>query len=240
MEASLSVSLSSQIALERRLSTIADNVANINTTGFRSTEVKFNEQMLKSRTANVAFVTPGNEYLSSRTGGLNPTGNPLDFAIKGDAWFQIDTQAGATLTRDGRFSVTDNGNLVTTEGFPVLDVGGSPIQLDMTNGAPKIASDGVLYQNGRPVASLGLYTADVDKGFVRVGNSGVVTTDTPQPVVDRIDAGVVQGYVENSNVNAIGEMTQLIMVQRAFESVAAIVKQSEGTLEDAIKTLGEK
>ncbi len=112
MQSGLYVGISSQIALERRLNTIADNMANMNTVGFRSTEVKFDEVMSKTQNdigAKVAFVTQGNDYLSTRTGDMQRTGNPLDFAVKGNAWFQLDTPAGKVLTRDGRFTMDEPG-----------------------------------------------------------------------------------------------------------------------------------
>jgi len=193
---------------------------------------------LKSRTASVAFVSPGSEYLSSAKGGLDPTGNPFDFAIKGDAWFSIQTPAGETLTRDGRFNLTQNGDLVTIEGYPVLDAGGGPIQLNPNNGPPTVSQDGIIFQGTNRVASVGLFTADVSQGYTRVGNSGMIPSKPADPLVDRIDAGIVQGYVEDSNVNALSEMTNLIEVQRAFDSMAASIKQSEGTYDEAIKTLG--
>ena len=178
MDASLSVSLSSQLALDRRLTTIADNVANMSTVGFRSSEVKFDQELLRSRTASVAFVSPGNEYLSSAKGGLDPTGNPFDFAIKGDAWFSIQTPAGETLTRDGRFNLTQNGDLVTIQGYPVLDAGGGPIQLNPNNGPPTVSQDGIIFQGTNRVASVGLFTADVSQGYTRVGNSGMIPSKT--------------------------------------------------------------
>jgi flagellar basal-body rod protein FlgF len=238
MQTGLYVSLSSQIALERRLNTLADNVANSTTVGFRATEVKFNQVVSDQKVADVAFVSQGNEFISTRSGGITETGNLLDFAIKGDAWFQVETPSGPTLTRDGRFTLTDAGELVTLNGYPVLDAGGAPIQLDAANGPILLSADGQLNQNGRPVAALGLFEADLSGGFTRAGNSGIISTIPPEPVVDRIDAGVVQGYVEESNVNAIGEMTQLIQVTRAFESIASLMRDSEESMNEAVRTLG--
>ncbi|MCJ8054023.1 flagellar basal-body rod protein FlgF [Shinella curvata] len=238
MQTGLYVSLSSQIALERRLNTLADNVANSTTVGFRATEVKFNQVVSDQKVADVAFVSQGNEFISTRSGGITETGGTLDFAIKGDAWFQVETPSGPTLTRDGRFTLTDAGELVTLNGYPVLDAGGGPIQIDATNGAIQLSADGQLNQNGRPVAALGLFEADLSGGFTRAGNSGIISKIPPEPVVDRIDAGVVQGYVEESNVNAIGEMTQLIQVTRAFESIASLMRDSEESMNEAVRTLG--
>ena len=100
METGLYVSLSSQIALDRRMTTLADNVANSNTVGFRATEIKFNDVVADNGKAKVAFVDQGNEFLSTRHGGMTETNGMLDFAIRGDAWFAIETPAGQTLTRD--------------------------------------------------------------------------------------------------------------------------------------------
>jgi flagellar basal-body rod protein FlgF len=83
MQTGLYVSLSSQLALERRMATLADNVANSTTVGFRATEVKFNQVVSDQKTADVAFVSEGKEFLSGRSGGITETGGPLDFAIKG-------------------------------------------------------------------------------------------------------------------------------------------------------------
>jgi len=241
MQSGLYVGISSQIALERRLNTIADNMANMNTVGFRSTEVKFDEVLSKTRNdinAKVAFVTQGNDYLNTRTGQLQQTGNPLDFSIKGDAWFAIDTPAGQVLTRDGRFTMDETGQLRSIRGFAVLDSGGSPIQLNREAGPPTVGADGIILQNGQPVATLGLFTADITKGFNRYENEGVIPVDNPQPVLEGFQNSVVQGYIEQSNVNGISEMTQLIQVNRAFESISSLMKDSETSLDDAIKVLG--
>ena len=238
MQTGLYVSLSSQIALDRRMATLADNVANSTTVGFRATEVKFNEVVSDQKTADVAFVSKGNEFISTRNGGLTETGGQFDFAIKGEAWFQVETPSGPTLTRDGRFTLTDAGELVTLNGYPVLDAGGGPIQIDANAGPVMLSADGQLNQAGRPVASLGIFEADLSAGFVRAGNSGIIPSNRPQPIVDRVDAGVVQGYVEESNVNAIGEMTQLIQVTRAFENIAALMRSSEDSMNEAVRTLG--
>ncbi|SSC65377.1 flagellar basal-body rod protein FlgF [Ciceribacter selenitireducens] len=241
MQSGLYVSLSSQMALERRLTTIADNMANLNTVGFRSTEVKFDEVLSKTQNdinAKIAFVNQGNDYLSTKNGELAQTGNALDFAIKGDAWFAIDTPAGQVLTRDGRFTMKETGELVSVRGYPVLDAGGAPIQLNRAGGVPAVGADGKIIQDDRQVATIGLFTADISKGFVRYENSGVSMVDQPQPVVDNPEVSIMQGYLENSNVNGIGEMTQLIQVNRAFESISSLMRDSESSLSDAIKVLG--
>jgi flagellar basal-body rod protein FlgF len=241
MQSGIYVGISSQIALERRLNTIADNMANMNTSGFRATEVKFDEVMSSTRNENnakVAFVTQGNDYLSTRNGQMQNTGSALDFAIKGDAWFAIDTPAGQVLTRDGRFTMLETGQLVSLMGHAVLDAGGAPIQLNRAGGPPTVGADGQIVQDGQPVGSIGLFTADISEGFIRADNSGVIPVDDPQPIVDNFNVAVVQGYVEGSNVNGISEMTQLIQVNRAFEGISSLMRDTESAFGEAIKTLG--
>jgi flagellar basal-body rod protein FlgF len=240
MQDSLYVALSSQIALERRLDTIADNVANASTIGFRATGVKFEDVVSGTGPKSVSFASSGKTYLSGAHGALTETGNPFDFAVQGDAWFAIDTPAGMVMTRDGRFSMNENGELMSIEGYPVLDGGGAPIQLDPRNGPPKAGADGSLRQNDQLVGAIGLYNFDPGENFVRYGNSGVVPARTPEPVTDRSDVGIAQGFLEESNVNPVLEMTRLIQVQRAFENTAALMRQTDSSTDDAIKTLGSK
>ncbi|ESY67675.1 flagellar basal-body rod protein FlgF [Mesorhizobium sp. M0051] len=240
MRDSLYVALSSQIALERRLDTIADNVANASTIGFRATGVKFEDVVSGTGSKSVSFASSGKTYLSGAHGALSETGNPFDFAVQGDAWFAIDTPVGTVMTRDGRFSMNENGELMSMEGHAVLDAGGSPIQLDPRNGPPKAGADGSLRQNGQLVGSIGLYNFDPGENFVRYGNSGIVPARTPEPVGDRSDIGIAQGFLEESNVNPVLEITRLIMVQRAFENTAALMRQTDSSTDEAIKTLGSK
>jgi flagellar basal-body rod protein FlgF len=238
MQGSLYVALSSQIALERRLTTLADNVANSNTAGFRATEIKFNEVLANTGKTDVSFVNEGQEFLDTSNGGLRATGNQLDFAVRGDAWFMIETPTGQMLTRDGRFTITQAGELVNIDGYPVLDPGSAPIQLNPEGGTPKAGRDGGLTQNGVRLGAIGLFQADLSQGFQRQTSLGVVPVIPPEPLVDAAGAGVLQGYIEDSNVNPVSEMSHLIMVSRAFENASAMMKATEDTFKEAIRTLG--
>jgi len=238
MQSGLYVALSSQISLEKRMNTIADNLANMNTVGFRATQMKFDDVMTKVEGAKVDYVSTGEEYLSTENGAMVQTKNPLDFAIRGDAWFSVSSPKGNALTKDGRFSMLDTGDIVTLEGYPVLDASGAPIQLNAAAGPPTASKDGILYQNGAPVAKIGLFTADIGANFTRAGNTAIIPTSTPEPVANRSDIGVVQGFIEEANVNPILQMTQMITVSRTFDYVSQLMRGSESSLGDAIKTLG--
>lgn len=240
MQDALYVALSAQVALEKRLTTIADNVANSSTVGFRATGVKFEDLVSGVGNEPVSFASTGATFLSGESGSLRQTGNPFDFAVQGDAWFGIDTPVGTVMTRDGRFEMNDAGELVTHQGYPVLDAGGAPLQLDPRNGPPSVGADGMISQNGIQVGAIGLFTFEAGANFQRYGNSGIVPAGEPEPIVDRIDAGVAQGFLEDSNVNPIQEMTRLIMVQRAFENTAAMIRSTDASFGEAIRALGPK
>lgn len=153
MENGIYVSLSAQAARIERLTTIAQNIANAQTVGFRASEIRFEELVDKISGEEMSFSTDGIEYLDETQGGLAETGNPLDFAIRGDAWFGVQTPAGQVVTRDGRFTMTPDGGLVTLSGYPVLDPGGAPIQLDPAAGEPEVGDDGFIRQGGEQVGA---------------------------------------------------------------------------------------
>ena len=238
MQNGLYVAVSAQVALERRMETIADNIANMNTVGYRATGVSFAAEMARAGETNLTYVSSGADYLSRRIGGLVKTDNPLDFAVQGDGWFGIQTAAGKAYTRDGRARIDESGVLRTLNGDPILDAGGQPLLVDSAAGPLTVSGDGMISQNGRQVGALGLFAIDAGANLKRAENSAVVPDKPARPILDFARDGVVQGAVESSNVDPVREMTRLIDVSRAFDGVAAEASQSETSIEDAIKALG--
>ncbi len=238
MQPSLYVALSGQIALEKRLETIAHNVANVSTAGFRAEEVKFSTIVSRVPPDPAAFATSNGTYISRNAGELVETQNPFDVAVKGDAWLAIDAGGQQVYTRDGRLQMTPTGDLQTLTGQPVLDVGGAGITLDPNGGPPQIASDGAIVQNNRQVGVIGLFTIPDDAKLTYAGNSGVIPSVAAEPALDFTRAGVVQGFIERSNVNPVMEMTRLIMVQRSFEALTNSMTNTEDAYIEGIRTLG--
>lgn len=238
MQNDLYVSLSAQIALERRLETIAANVSNANTPGYRVDGVTFGAELAKAGDARIAFVGAGEGFISRRAGPLIQTGNPLDVAVQGDGFFAIQSGGKTVYTRDGRMQMNENGGLVSMTGAPILDEAGAPIQLDPGAGPPGIAHDGMITQGRRQVAAIGLFDLAPDAKLTRAGNSGVTSDKPAQPVLNFNTNSVVQGAIEGANVDPVREMTRLIEVSRTFDGVTNGVTQTENSLQDAIKTLG--
>ena len=234
------VVLSAQMALEKKLDIIAQNVANLGTVGYRADEVKFDAAMEKAASGgSTAFVSGGDTFISRRAGALTKTDNPLDVAVQGDGWFAIKAPGGTVYTRDGRMRLLESGELTTLNGYPVLDVGGAPISIDPSAGAPIIARDGMITQRGQQVGAIGLFRIDPDTTLDRSENSGVIPKGPAEEILDFGTNGVVQGFVEESNVNPIMEISRLIEVSRAFEAVSGAIDKSDSTAQEAIKTLGD-
>jgi flagellar basal-body rod protein FlgF len=239
VESSLYVSLSGQVAQQKRLETIARNVANMNTAGYRADGVTFSQILSGRGKDDVAFASSGTTFISRESGSLNQTGSPLDMAVQGDGWFAMTTPSGTIYSRDGRMTVNAAGQLLSVNGYPVQDEAGQPLAIDPQGGSPIIGPDGVLTQDGNQLGRVGLFQIDPAAKLSRFDNSGVIPDIPATPVTDYIKNGVVQGYVEGANVNPILEMTKMMMVQRAFDSAASAVNAGDANLEQAIKTLGE-
>lgn len=238
MQAGLYVNLSGQIALERRLTTLANNVANAGTAGYRSEELKFDTMLSMASKVPTAFSTAGDSFISEKSGGLNRTGNPLDVAVQGKGWIAIQTPGGTAYTRDGRMQLLETGELQTLNGYPILDAGNAPILLDPAAGSPKIAHDGMITQGNISFGAIGLFTIDLSNGYKRFENSSVMTANAGVPTVSFASDGFVQGFIEESNVNPVSEMTSLIMVTRAFDGLQTSIEESESSLKKVIQILG--
>lgn len=237
------VGISGQISLDRRMETIARNMANVNTPGFRSEEMKFDtlvSAVARDNDKNVNFASAGKSYISTVRGPITQTANPLDLAVNGDSYFSLQTPNGQVYTRDGRMIMTEDGGLVSVQGYPFLDNGGAPLQIEPANGAPRIASDGAIYQNNVQVGAIGLYEFQPNSKLSYGPTGSVVPDRAPVPVQGGPNNGVIQGFVENSNVNGVTEMTRLIEVTRAFERVESMMRQQEDRSAQAIQTLGGK
>ncbi|MDI4234831.1 MULTISPECIES: flagellar basal-body rod protein FlgF [unclassified Bradyrhizobium] len=239
MQSALYVSLSAQVAVEKRLETIANNLANMKTTAFRADAVKFETAMSRAASQPVAFSTPGENFISRRPGSVTRTENSLDVAVIGNTWMGFTGPTGKAYTRDGRMQINRTGELQTVSGFPVLDAGGTPIIVDPEGGPLTISRDGTITQNNNQVGVLGLFDIPVGAKLERYGNSGVIPDRAATPVVDFMYTGFQQGFVEESNVDPLSELTQLITASRAFQSVTSLVEGSEGTMQNAIRSLGE-
>jgi flagellar basal-body rod protein FlgF len=251
MENGSLIGLSRQIALQRELDVIANNIANINTTGFKAEGVVFQEHLMPVARANqfnagdrqLSFVQDRATWHDLSQGPLQQTGNPLDVAIGGDAFLTVQTSRGERYTRNGALQVNANGELVTSEGDRVVGENG-PITLQPGDRDVSISTDGTISVRE------GKNTTDSKRGKLRLvsfvqpqrlekdGTSTFRAPEglTPQPATN---VRVSQGVIEKSNVRSVIEMTRMIEVTRNYTQVAGILQQQSDMRRSAIEKLAE-
>lgn len=238
MSSDLYVALSGQITMEERLSTVAHNVANTRTSGFRAEAVHFDSVFSAARRQSTAFATAGTTVIDRSVGPIEPTGNALDVAIVGEGWFGVQTPAGIAYTRDGRFTVNEVGDLMTATGYNVLDEGGAGIAIDLARGQIDVAADGRITQDGAFVGNLGLFDVPPEASLSRYGDSILLADRPVDPLVDRLANGFRQGFREGSNVNAVEAIADLILIQRAFQYAQSAIDDRYQSLQQSVRTLG--
>jgi flagellar basal-body rod protein FlgF len=238
MQTPFYISLSSQVALDKRLTTIASNIANAGTIGYRASGVSFESVLAKTGATPAAYASPGADFISRASGEITKTDNPLDVAIAGDGWFAIRTANGIAYTRDGRMKMSETGELQTLAGHPFLDAGNSPITLDPNAGPPRIFRDGMISQGAQQLGAIGLFSIDESASLSRGEYASVIPSKPATPILEFVRNGVTQGFLENANVNPLHEMTKLIVATRSFESVSAMNDMLDNSQRSAIRILG--
>lgn len=235
MDAAGYVTLTRQAGLMREMGVVANNIANLSTNGFRREGVMFSEFLLEMDSGPSLSMANGNSRVVDLTqAGISQTGGTYDFAIQGDGFFLIETPDGQQLTRAGSFTPSPNGELVTPDGFRLLDQGGAPVFVPPDAGAVALAQDGTLSINGMPLARVGLWQP-VDPNSLRHQSGTLFSTDNLEPV----DSGILlQGYLEDSNVQPVSEIARMIEVQRAYELGQTFLDNEDQRTRGVIQTLG--
>lgn len=231
------LALNRQIGLKSEIDIIANNIANINTTGFRKEGISFTEFVLSSANEDsVSMADTGARYALDLPGGFTQTGGTFDVAIEGDGFFLIDGADGPMLTRAGSFQISETGVLSTASGDAVLDNGGAQIPIGIDAKEIQISSDGTVSSNGNVIAQLGVVSADPVQ-MKRFGDTAFLVEDDAFEAV--VDPKVRQGSLEASNVNPIHEIARMIEVTRAYEMAQSVIQDEDERVREAIQTLSE-
>jgi flagellar basal-body rod protein FlgF len=241
MDNSFMVGLSAQQVLQKRMDTTANNLANMTTAGFKVEHVLTRELSEKPATASdnpseINFADAWTLQRDFSTGPLEQTGNALDFAIENEGFFAVQTAQGEAYTRDGQFSLNEQGQIVTRGGNPVVGDGG-PITLNPTGGPISVSREGSISQDGQVAGKLKVVNFKTPGGLEKVGANLWRATDE-QPTAAP-EARVVSGFVEGSNVNAVLELTDMIEISRAYTSVAKMISQSDELRGTSIEKLAK-
>jgi flagellar basal-body rod protein FlgF/flagellar basal-body rod protein FlgG len=246
----LLVGLSRQVTLERQMDVVANNVANINTTGFKADKSLFQEYLMPvarednfvGRDRSVSFVQDRASYHDFSSGPLEQTKNPLDVAVDGNAFLVVQTPAGERYTRDGGLQINPQGQLVTANGNAVLGTGG-PIVFQPTDHDISISPDGgvsVLEGTSKTDSLRGklrLVSFAQAQSLLKEGsNLYSAGGAAAQPVTT---SAVRQGYIEKSNVNSVLEMSRMIEVTRAYTQIATMLQTQSDLHKSAIEKLAD-
>lgn len=234
------VSLSRQMALQRQMDVVANNMANINTTGFKAEDLLFEQYDMPGAADNefpgsqtVAYTQDWATVHNTINGPLDQTGNPLDVALSGEGFFTVSTAAGNRYTRAGSFAINAQGYLVDLNGNQVLSDSG-PIHFDSSDTDITISKDGTVSTSQGSKGKLAVVEFADPQQLKREG-SNLWSGQGAQPATNTT---VVQGSIERSNVSGVTEMTQMIQVQRAYEQLATLMQQQDDLRNTAVQKLG--
>lgn len=259
--------VSGAMAQSARLDTIANNLANVNTTGFKKDQQIFSEYLTahekEQQLMNVpripasiesfydmqggdtAYVNPAGSYTSFSQGALRPSGSPLDMGIEGNGFFEIMTPQGLRWTRNGSFRIDNLGRLVTKEGHPVLRDGAQdPAQRAIQLNSPNvtISHAGEIFEAGNVIGRIAVVEFSTTDVLRKEGNSMYRVERDPNlpPItVPSQNSRVHQGFLEGSNVNVVQEMTDMISANRVFEATQQAIKAHDLIDDKLINQVGK-
>jgi flagellar basal-body rod protein FlgF len=225
------------MVLKDNLDIIANNVANVNTPGYRAQNLLFAEHVAKERgdIDPMSFVYDKGQYKNTLPGPVHVTGNPLDASIEGPGFFGVVGPDGKTYyTRAGNFIMDAEGALFTQSGHPVADAGGSPIVIPTNSTEIKIDDKGVISNQEGQVGQLMVTEFDDPQQLKPYGDNMYATTEQGTPAVTSV---VKQGQLEGSNVLAVTEITRMIDTLRNFQSMQNILQAENERMRTAIQRL---
>lgn len=224
MDNGIYIALSRQMALFRDMEATSNNIANVNTTGYKAEKLIFNDYLVRDSerlNSKMAFTRDPSSYLDTREGNMKTTGNTFDLAISGPGYFQIETPLGARYTRAGNFAINGEGTLVTMEGHPVMSPDGGLIAVPDNVTDISINGAGEVTANGEELGVIGVFEFENQQELERVGSTMFKSAQEPDPAVQ---SKVMQGVLETSNINGVSELVRVMQVSKSVASTAKYVE----------------
>lgn len=257
MDQSMYSAMFGALCQEHRMNIIANNLANVNTTGYKQDRYAFQDTMIQFAhdrimqpvnslqdselfppPVHLARVRLAEQRVDFSQGGMKETGGPLDLAIMGEGFFKVQTEVGEFYTRSGNFQLSPDGVLTTTQGFPVL-AGGGQVEIP-PNAQVRVDSAGIITANGEELGQLDVVTVDDLSAMNKYGNN-LFTIDEQSEAqeIPAQDAEVAQGYLEQPNVEVVESMVNMIETHRAFEAYQKVISNSQQADTTAIMKVGK-
>ncbi|HTV37406.1 MAG TPA: flagellar basal-body rod protein FlgF [Xanthobacteraceae bacterium] len=252
MENSLLVGLSRQMALSHELDIVANNIANINTTGYKADNALFVQYLMPKASDDdftgsdrrVSFVQDRASWIDFAPGSIQKTGSPLDVAIDGDAYLEVQTPRGVRYTRNGALQINATGQLVTTEGYQVLGDSG-PITFQPNDHDVIISPSGIItVREGNsagdsPRGRLQLAAFAQQTRLQKDGGSTFLAPPGVDPIPPALGTRVVQGAIEKSNVNPVAEISRMIQITQSYTDIANVLQQQSDQRKNALTQLSQ-
>ena len=237
MENSLFIALSRQMTVKRQLETVANNLANANTSGFKAERLMFVEYLQKNPDPkqSMYFVQDLASARDNSPGDMKNTGNPLDFAVQGPGWFVVQTPNGAyRYTRDGHFRLNAQGLLITRDGFPVMGEGDTPIAFQQNDQNITVTGDGTVKANDQIRGKIKLVEFANLYRMQKVAGNLYSAGTAPQAATK---SSVLQGMIEGSNVKPVLEIAEMMRVLHSYQGAAQFIQQEDDRERNAIDRL---
>lgn len=236
MTTTAEVALSYQLALSNQLDITANNIANMSTTGFQSSQPLFAEFLVDVGTngAEIAYVEDRGTLRNTDAGPLNFTGNTMDLGLQGKGYFVVEQNGEFLYTRNGSFRLDESGRLVTNGGAVVLDEQDNPIVFSPDESSIEISRDGAVRTENGEIGRLQIVNFANQQDMELLGSSLLRTNQIP---FEAAGTEIVQGMLEGSNVIAISEMTRMIELLRSYQFANQLITSDEDRQEQAIDIL---
>lgn len=259
MHESIYIAASAGIKQARKMEMIAQNLANVNNTGYKKDALVFKEMMPPfppdsgldagknillspdKSNKNVSYVGITDQYTDFSTGGIKKTGGVLDIALDGEGFFKVQTPDGPRYTRNGNFRLNTAKQLVNQNGNQVLDRNDTPVVIDAPG---KISIDGegsISVGNGlanTTITNIKLVNFENKKFLEKVGDGLYRNKGLPEEELEAIDIKTRQGFLESSNVTSVEEMTEMVGTLRIFESYQKIIQSIDSMNDQSVNTIG--
>lgn len=239
------IALSRQMALWKQMDIVSNNMANMNTSGYKQDDALFTSYMVQTPQATgigrapLYFTQDYGSFQNFAEGALETTGNTFDVAIKGDGFFCVETQAGERYTRKGQFSLDSEGKIVTNEGAVVLSENNTPFFIAPGETEIVITENGdVITENGI-IGRLKIASFEDNQKLLKTAGTMFENTAGNTMAVGAENVKIAQGVIEKSNVNAIEEMTKLIKIQRSYEYVQQMIDEEHDRISNTISTYAQ-
>lgn len=230
------------MVLRRQMSVVANNIANTNTPAFKGSKMVFIEHLSKAQAGYRApengqhhFVRDIGQVRDTSEGPMTRTGNELDLAIAGKGYFVVETDEGTRYTRHGRFQINQDRQIINGKGDVVQSDGGGAITVPVEATDIAVAPDGTVSFGDQVLGKVAVVTFEDEQAMNREPNNLYRTEQNAQPADD---VSVAQGMLEQSNVNAIIELTQMIDIHRSHDSVRKVIDDEHDRLRRMVGRLG--